>query len=43
MQCNNPIIIHFLGEERPWRVGNKHTYTNEICFIGIKLLGPIHH
>ena len=28
-QCNNPIIIHFLGEERPWRVGNKHTYTQE--------------
>lgn len=25
----NPMIIHFLGEERPWRVGNKHTYTKE--------------
>ena len=32
VQCNNPIIIHFLGEERPWRVGNKHTYTNEYMF-----------
>lgn len=26
---NDPKIIHFLGEERPWRIGNKHTYTNE--------------
>lgn len=23
---NNPIIIHFLGEERPWREGNFHKY-----------------
>lgn len=22
----NPIIIHFLGEERPWRKGNKHKF-----------------
>lgn len=27
--CNHPVIIHFLGEERPWRVGNKHPYTKE--------------
>lgn len=26
---NNPIIIHFLGEERPWRRGNTHRYQNE--------------
>lgn len=23
----NPSIIHFLGEERPWRAGNRHPYT----------------
>lgn len=22
----NPIIIHYLGEERPWRAGNRHRY-----------------
>ena len=22
----NPVIIHYLGEERPWRKGNKHKY-----------------
>lgn len=22
----NPAIIHYLGEERPWRAGNKHKY-----------------
>jgi len=22
----NPIIIHYLGEERPWRIGNKHRF-----------------
>lgn len=25
---NNPIIIHFLGEERPWRRGNHHRFKN---------------
>ena len=22
----NPAIIHYLGEERPWRKGNKHKF-----------------
>lgn len=26
---NNPVIIHFLGEERPWRIGNKNPFTPE--------------
>lgn len=26
---NNPIIIHYLGEERPWREGNKHKYRDD--------------
>lgn len=25
----NPIIIHYLGEERPWREGNRHKYRND--------------
>lgn len=25
----NPVIIHYLGEERPWRVGNKHKYRED--------------
>lgn len=25
---SNPIIIHFLGEERPWRKGNTHRFSN---------------
>ena len=25
----NPIIIHYLGEERPWRIGNKHKYRKD--------------
>lgn len=25
----NPIIIHYLGEERPWRRGNKHKYRKD--------------
>ena len=24
-----PVIVHFLGEERPWRIGNRHEYTPE--------------
>lgn len=24
----NPAIIHYLGEERPWRAGNTHPYTD---------------
>ena len=26
---NNPVIIHYLGEERPWREGNKHKYRDD--------------
>lgn len=26
---DNPCIIHFLGEERPWRKGNKHRFGKE--------------
>ncbi len=26
---NNPCIIHYLGEERPWREGNKHEYRDD--------------
>ena len=25
----DPVIVHFLGEERPWRIGNRHEYTPE--------------
>jgi lipopolysaccharide biosynthesis glycosyltransferase len=25
----NPIIIHYLGEERPWRCGNTHRYRRD--------------
>jgi len=25
----NPIIIHYLGEERPWRIGNTHKYRDD--------------
>lgn len=25
----NPIIIHYLGEERPWRIGNHHKYKKD--------------
>lgn len=25
----NPTIIHYLGEERPWRKGNHHKYRND--------------
>lgn len=26
---DNPKIIHYLGEERPWRIGNKHKYKDD--------------
>jgi lipopolysaccharide biosynthesis glycosyltransferase len=26
---SNPAIIHYLGEERPWRAGNTHQYRND--------------
>lgn len=26
---NNPIIVHYLGEERPWRIGNKHKFKDD--------------
>lgn len=25
----NPTIIHYLGEERPWRIGNHHKYKSD--------------
>ena len=25
----NPVIIHYLGKERPWRKGNTHKYRND--------------
>lgn len=25
----NPVIIHYLGEERPWRAGNRHKYKDD--------------
>lgn len=25
----NPLIIHYLGEERPWRIGNTHRFKND--------------
>lgn len=26
---NSPVIIHYLGEERPWRKGNHHRFRND--------------
>lgn len=26
---NNPVIIHYLGEERPWRIGNHHRFRGD--------------
>ena len=26
---NNPVIIHYLGEERPWRKGNRHKFKDD--------------
>ena len=28
----NPCIIHYLGEERPWRVGNHHKYKKDYIY-----------
>lgn len=28
----NPTIIHYLGEERPWRIGNHHKYKNDYLY-----------
>lgn len=28
----NPIIIHYLGEDRPWRNGNTHKYSDDYRF-----------
>lgn len=25
----DPVIIHYLGEERPWRIGNTHKYRDD--------------
>lgn len=25
----NPVIVHFLGEDRPWRKGNTHRFSDE--------------
>lgn len=25
----NPVTIHYLGEERPWRAGNRHKYRDD--------------
>ena len=25
----NPVVVHYLGEERPWRVGSTHRYKND--------------
>lgn len=27
-----PVVVHFLGEERPWRRGNTHRFNNEYHF-----------
>lgn len=26
---SDPVIVHFLGEDRPWRTGNRHKYRDE--------------
>lgn len=28
-EVSEPVIIHFLGEERPWREGNTHRFSSE--------------
>lgn len=35
---SNPTIVHFLGEERPWRIGNTHVYRDE--YIRYLSMGP---
>ena len=25
----NPVIVHYLGEERPWRIGNHHRFKSD--------------
>ena len=27
--CADPTIVHFLGEERPWRYGNRHRFSRD--------------
>lgn len=29
MIISNPVIVHFLGEERPWRHGSRHKYGED--------------
>lgn len=29
INIKNPVIIHYLGEERPWREGNRHKYKKD--------------
>ena len=29
---SKPIVVHYLGEERPWRRGNTHRFNNEYHF-----------
>lgn len=29
LSVENPVVIHYLGEERPWREGNRHRFRNE--------------
>ena len=35
----NPIIVHYLGEERPWRKGNTHKLRSTIFIILKRHLG----
>ena len=27
--CDDPAIVHFLGEERPWRYGSRHRFGGD--------------
>ncbi len=32
----NPVVIHYLGEERPWRAGNTHKYKKDyLKYLGL--------